>query len=57
MTKLKVKVLKKFRDKMEEMKVREPGETLTVNDERGKDLICLGLAQEMQERKRKNVAE
>lgn len=56
---MKVEVLKKFRDKTNEMKIRDPGEMLTVNDERAKELIYLGLAQEAQEsqKKRKNVAE
>lgn len=46
---LKVKVLKRFRDKTDEIKLWEPYEMLTVNKEWGEYLICLDLAEEMAE--------
>lgn len=56
---MKVKVKKRFRDKADELKTREPEEVLTVSKERGEYLIRRGFAEELPVvlKKQKNAAE
>lgn len=48
---MKIRVIHRFRDKSADLKLREAGETLTVNRERGMELIKKRLAEEVKEEK------
>ena len=54
---VKIKVIKRFYDVENALKLRLPGDVLTVTDERGRELITKGLAAEEKEPEKPKTTE